>query len=150
MRQVQGIEPHLLWIGTAEIVQDLQRAVEAGVTAVVDVAGVEPTVTIPPGLQFCRFPLIDGLGNPPWLLQTAIRTTADMVRLGIPTLVACSGGMSRSPVVLAAALAAAGYGSLDECLRRCVSDGPRQVSPAFWQAVVEIATNPIQEWTTAD
>lgn len=139
---MRDVLPGKLWIGNARDARDLAAVHDRGIRAVIDLAAEEPPALLSRDIVYCRFPLLDGLGNPPWLLHAAIRTTAGLIRSGVPTLVACSGGMSRSPVVLAAALAAAGQGSLDECLRQCVNEGPRQVSPAFWQAVMETATDP--------
>jgi hypothetical protein len=43
-------------------------------------------------LVYCRFPLVDGAGNPPWLLRAAVETVAGFVRAGVPTLVFCGPG----------------------------------------------------------
>jgi len=42
---------------------------------------------------YCRFPLIDGTGNPSWLLQAAVETVACLLRSRTSTLVYCSAGL---------------------------------------------------------
>src|SRR5262245_29680808 len=105
MRRIQGIDPHVLWIGTVENVRNLEDVVAAGASALVDVAGVDATVTIPSGFQYCRFALADDPGNPPWLLRAAISAAARFLTEQRPTVVACRHGMSRSVVVASGALA---------------------------------------------
>lgn len=73
--------------------------------SVIDLAIEEPPIQFPQDIVYCRFPLLDGDGNSPALLQSAIDTTANFVIAQQPTLVACSGGMSRSPVITSAVLA---------------------------------------------
>ena len=92
MRKVDG---YRLWLGHAGDVVDLQGVLSNGILAVVDLALNESPVALPRDRTYCRFPLIDGLGNPPWLLRTAIETVACLLRSGTPTLVYCGAGMSR-------------------------------------------------------
>lgn len=136
-RKVQG---ESLFIGTARDTRDVKALHEHGIHAVIDLAAEEPPAQLSRDLVYCRFPLLDGDGNPEWLLRAAIETAARCIERRVPTLVACSGGMSRSPVIAAAALSVAARGSLDDCLVRVLGDGPRQVSPVLWNAVLSIAT----------
>src|SRR5262249_26770590 len=71
----------------------------------IDLALEEPPVPLTRELVYCRFPLLDGAGNSPWLLRAALDTTAALLASRVPTLVFCGAGMSRSPAVAAAALA---------------------------------------------
>jgi protein-tyrosine phosphatase len=124
-----------LWLGHARDARNLSALHERGVRAVIDLAAEEPPAQLSRDLVYCRFPLLDGDGNPDWLLQSAIETTARLIEHRVPTLVACSGGMSRSPAVVAAACARLGRGALEECLKQAVGDGPQQVAPALWNAI---------------
>lgn len=87
-------------------------------------------------LVYLRFPLVDGAGNPPWLVCAAVRAVEELARLGVPALVACDGGMSRSIVIAAAALCLWMPGtSPDEVLGRVAAGGPADVHPALWADV---------------
>jgi len=135
MRQIHEIQPYRLWIGAIEDVRDLRAALAAGVTAVVDVAGVDPAVSIPPPLLYCRFPLVDEPGNPQWLLRLAVSTTALLLGEQRPIMVACHQGMSRSVSVAAAALAAAQGNCPDACLEAVKRKASTMVSPGLWEEV---------------
>lgn len=137
MRRV-GERP--LWVGTARDARDMRAVHDAGIEAVVDLAMMCPPATPTRELVYLRFPLVDGAGNPPWLLRAAVEAVGGLVRAGVPTLVACDGGMSRSLVVVAAALwAEARDGSPDEVLRS-VADGPADVHPLLWAEVRRVVT----------
>ena len=64
----------------------------------------EAPILFPRDVAYCRLPLVDGAGNTPALIESAIATTVSFIRGHVPALVACDGGMSRSPVIVAAAL----------------------------------------------
>lgn len=98
----------------------------------------EPTASLTRELVYCRFPLIDGAGNPAWLLQAAVETVAHLLRRGVPTLVACGAGMSRTPAVAGAALALVRGYPLAEGLTLVSRSGVADVSPALW-AEIEVA-----------
>ncbi|MBA4063101.1 MAG: protein phosphatase [Isosphaera sp.] len=133
MRRIDG---HPLWVGTARDARAIQQVLGAGIEAVVDLALMCEPVAPPRDLVYLRFPLLDGAGNPPWLICAAVHAVEGLVRLQIPTLVACDGGMSRSVVI-----AAAGLWWLtpqtppDEVLRRVAAAGPADVHPALWADV---------------
>jgi protein-tyrosine phosphatase len=132
MRQVS---PYCLWLGHVGDVRNLRTVLAADIAALVDLAINEPHATITRELVYCRFPLLDGEGNAPWLLRAAIETTAGLLRTQSPTLVYCASGMSRSPAIAAAAIAILSNRSLDECLAEVVQGGPRDLSPALWRDV---------------
>ena len=102
MRQ---IIPELLWIGNAHDILDVRGVLSLGVRAVVDLAASEAPVQYPRDVAYCRLPLNDGSENEPAILRLAVYSTVEFIKNRIPTLVACSAGMSRSPVIVAAALA---------------------------------------------
>ena len=133
MRQIEG---HPLWVGTARDARDIKGVLAAGIEAVVDLALMCEPVVPPRELVYLRFPLVDGSGNPPWLICAAVHAVEGLVRLQVPTLVACDGGMSRSVVIAAAAL---WFGSpnepTDAVLQRAAASGPADVHPALWADV---------------
>jgi protein-tyrosine phosphatase len=132
MRQVL---PYPLWFGNIGDARDLRSVLAADIAALVDLALDEPPVEVTRELVYCRFPLLDGLGNPSWLLRAAIDTTAALLRAGVPTLVFCSVGLSRSPVIAAAAIALVERQSLEECLQQVVQATVCDVSPGLWREV---------------
>lgn len=124
-----------LWLGPSAILRDPAGAAEMDVQAVVDLALNERPAVVGRELVACRFPLIDGEGNPTWLLRTAVEVVAGLIREGVPTLVCCGNGMSRSPAVAAGALAIARGIAPEEALRMVAAAGPADVSPGLWRDV---------------
>ena len=122
-----------LWVGTARDARNMRAVHDAGIEAVVDLAMMCSPATPTRELVYLRLPLVDGAGNPPWLLRAAVNAVRELAVAGVPTLVACDGGMSRSLVVVAAALWSDGSGTPpDEVLRRVRADGPADVHPLLW------------------
>ena len=134
MRQIEG---YPLWVGTARDARDIKGVLAAGIEAVVDLAMLCEPVAPPRELVYLRFPLVDGADNHPWLICAAVQAVAGLVRLGVPTLVACDAGMSRSVVIAAAALwfRMPLKTSLDEVLEKLAGGGPCDVHPRFWADV---------------
>ena len=102
-----------------------------GIEAIVDLAGEETPVEVSRDLIYCRLPLVDGSGNCPARIDLAIETIRQLITARVPTLVACSAGLSRSPLLTAAALARSHNGSLKDTLKAVVSEAPSDVSPAL-------------------
>src|SRR5947209_19674751 len=132
MRQISGLP---LWLGHVGDARDLRAVLSAGILAVVALAINEPPFRITRELVYCRFPLLDGTGNPPWLVRAAIDAVAGLLRSGTPTLVYCSGGMSRTPVIAGAAVAQIRGCSLAEGLAVVFQSGPADVSPGLLSEV---------------
>ncbi len=86
---------------------------------------------LPRELVRLRFPLSDGGDNPSWLLRLAAESVAALVRSGVPVLVCCSAGMSRSVCVTAVGVALAESRPLAETLVSVVGSGPVDVSPGL-------------------
>jgi hypothetical protein len=126
MRQVPD---RALWLGNAGDLRDARAVLAAGVAAVVELADSEPFAVLPRELVRCRFPLSDGGDNPPWLVRLAAETVAALLRAGVPVLVCCSAGMSRSVCVAAGGVALAEGRTLAESLSAVVGSGPADVSP---------------------
>jgi hypothetical protein len=129
-----------LWQGHSGDTRDLRRLREQGIVALIDLAFPDPPLSISRELTYCRFPIDDGGGNPPWLLRAAIDTAASLIRSNTPTLIFCSAGMSRSPSIAAAALSLATKQPIDQCLKSIASSGPTDVSPGLWAQVIQALT----------
>jgi len=128
MRRVPG---RALWLGNAGDLLDPRAVLGAGVEAVVELADSEPFAALPRELVRCRFPLSDGGDNPPWLLRLAAESVAALLRAGVPVLVCCSAGMSRSVCVAAGGIVLAEGRALDESLSMVVASGPADVAPGL-------------------
>lgn len=135
MRQVPG---YPLWLGHVGDIRDLRGVLSAGVLAVVDLALNEPPANVTRELVYLRFPLIDGTGNPPWLVRAAIEAVAGLLQSGTPTLVYCSSGLSRSPCVAGAAIARIRNCSLAEGLTIVAQSGHSDVSTSLWAEVESV------------
>jgi protein-tyrosine phosphatase len=138
MLLMRRIGNRALWVGPALNAAELRAIHEQGIEALIDLAINEPIPQLTRELTYCRFPLIDGSGNRPELLRMAVRTTAALIRSGTPTLVFCSGGMSRSPAIAAAALAVATGAPPANCLAEVMATGPKDLSPALWKDVLQV------------
>lgn len=132
------ILPYPLWIGHGGEERDFPHIFDAGIEAVVELAAEEPPFPSLRDLITCRFPLHDGAGNRPELLAMAIRTVAGLLEAGIPSLVCCSGGVSRAPAIVAAAMALVLHDVPEECLKSVVRHHPCDVSPGLWQEITKL------------
>jgi protein-tyrosine phosphatase len=135
---MREIIPRLLWVANSVEGRDIARLLETEIAALVDLTAEEFPPSLTREMVYCRFPLIDGAGNPPLMIKAAIEATAGLVRNEMPTLVYCSAGMSRAPSIVAAALADLRREPLDDCLRLVTSDQPHDVSPGLWREIKEI------------
>jgi hypothetical protein len=131
-----------IWIGHADLVRDLPALQRAGVRALIDLALAEAPITPHRETVYCRFPLIDGGGNPAWIVRAAIETVTVLARSGTNTLVFCGAGMSRSPAVCAGALSLVTDRSPEPCLAEIARGGPTDVSPALWREVLHACGSP--------
>ncbi len=128
MRKVEGTT---LWIGHAGDARNLVLLNESGIRAVVDLAEEEPPLQLSRELVVLRFPLVDGGGNPRWLLEMALTDVERLLRWKVETVVTCGGGLSRSPCVAAGALARLRGWSFDEALSRITKSASADVAPGF-------------------
>ena len=134
MRQVAD---RALWLGHAGDLRDPRAVLAAGIEAVIELADSEPLAALPRDLVRCRFPLSDGGGNPPWLLRLASEAVAALLRAGVPTLVCCASGLSRSVCVAAGGVALAEGQGLRDSLPAVVGSGPADVSPGLLAQMTE-------------
>jgi hypothetical protein len=112
----------------------------AGIQAVVELADSEQFASFPRDLVRCRFPISDGGDNPGWLLRMACESVAALLRAGVPVLVCCACGMSRSICVAAGGVSLADGRSLDDALPVVIGEGPADVCPRL-MAQVRAALN---------
>lgn len=132
MRRVPG---YSLWLGHAGDVRDVPGLLASGIVAVIDLAIQEAPAPVPRELVYGRFPLVDGSGNPPWILRAAVETVAGLLRDEVPTLVGCGVGLSRSPCIAGAAIARLTGCPPDQGLAIALQAAPADVSPALWAEV---------------
>jgi protein-tyrosine phosphatase len=132
------ITPYSLWIGNDADLRALRTLFDHEIRAVVQLAVEETSTAVPHELILCRFPLLDGAGNDPELLLLAVKTVATLIDHGVPTLVSCGHGMSRSPAIAAAALSLVRQESPQDCLNLVNQCQAIDVSPGFWTEVVAI------------
>jgi hypothetical protein len=131
------IEPYPVWIGHGGEGHNFGHLFEKGIEAVVELAVEEPSFPPRRDMIACRFPLIDGAGNPPHMLALAIQTVAALITAQVPLLVCCGAGMSRAPAIVAGALAALEHAPPEQCLKRVTRHHPSDVSPVLWGEICQ-------------
>ncbi len=137
---MKQVIPYPVWLGHAGDGRAFREILDVGIRAIVQLAAEETPLQPPRDLVFLRLPLLDGTGNDPGILGLAIRSVAALIQKRIPTLVCCSAGMSRSPAIVAAALALVQQAGLDECLETVTAGRPVDVSSGLWAEVIRSAT----------
>ncbi|MCL4203278.1 MAG: dual specificity protein phosphatase family protein [Pirellulaceae bacterium] len=135
---MREIIPSRLWIGNAMDARNVTGVLDLGVSAIVDLAVEEPAIQFPRDVVYCRFPLIDGTGNQPAFLRVAIATVASFIASRTPTLVTCGAGMSRSPAIVAAAMATTKRIALADVLEKLTAGQPHDVSPGLLAEITRL------------
>jgi len=102
------IIPYPLWVGHAGDGRDYRSILDGGIRALLQVAVEEQALQPPSELIYLRFPILDGIDNPPDVLSLAVSTAAALIQAHVPTLVCCGAGMSRAPLMAAAGMALVG------------------------------------------
>jgi hypothetical protein len=120
-----------LWLGNAGDLRDARPLFDAEIQAVVELGDSEPFIPLPRELIRCRFPLSDGGENPDWLLRLAAESVAALLRAGVPLLVCCSAGMSRSVCIAAAGITIVEGLPLMGSVSLVTANGPADVSPSL-------------------
>lgn len=129
------VDDRPLWWSSVAALRDPTAVHEAGIEAIVFLAA-DPFDLPGREMIVCRLPLVDGGGNAPRRLHLAIHITAALASDQVPTLVCCSNGLSRSPAIVAAALAKLDGAPPDEHLKQILLGRAADVSPALWREVV--------------
>ena len=130
--------PHPLWLGRRGEGRDYRRVIDAGIQALVHLAEEETPDQPPRKLIYCRIPLVEGAGNPSVLLDLAVSTVADLLRLRVPTLLYGDGGISRIPTIAAVALSLIFGETPEKCLNWVVQQHACDVTPGLWDEVKEM------------
>lgn len=130
----------LLYIGDAFSARDLKLIYDHKLVAVVDLAADEAPATLGRDIIYCRFPLHDDGSNDDAMVSAAIECLHSLLRCSFRTLVACSAGMSRSPLVGAGAMSLLTGDSLQDCLRFITTDAPHDVSPSLLSTVDRVCS----------
>ncbi|MHB8954457.1 MAG: dual specificity protein phosphatase family protein [Pirellulaceae bacterium] len=135
---MREVIPSELWIGNALDARDIRGVLGYGIAVIIDLAIEEPPIQYPRDIVYCRFPMIDGAGNESTILRAAVETVAHFMASGTPTLVACGAGMSRSPAIVAAAIAKTKRISLMDALAKLTAGQPHDVSPGLLQDIAVV------------
>jgi len=135
---MQDVVPDLLWTGNARDARDPRRITGKGIEAVVDVSAEEEPAVLPRSITYCHIPLRDGQGNDEWHLRLALQVVSSLVSAEVPTLVACSADMSRSPCIAVGGLAIARQSVPNDELTALAQSRSLAVSPALWHEVAEM------------
>ena len=128
---MRKLPTYRIWLGNALDAANLRGVLDLGVELIVDLAANEIPPKIMRDLTYCRIPLHDSLGNSEWQLRLAIDTVRLAIAKNVPTLVCCSAGMSRTPVIAAAAIALQTQQDFRHTLEDLVAGVPHDVSAAF-------------------
>ncbi|TWT86367.1 protein-tyrosine phosphatase family protein [Neorhodopirellula pilleata] len=128
----------LLYIGDAISARDLKQIYDREFAAVLDLAANEPPAVLGRDIIYCRFPLSDDDSNDDAIVSAAIECLASLMEREFRTLVACSAGMSRSPMIAAAALSILSGDSHADSLARITTNAPLDVSPTLFSSVQRV------------
>jgi protein-tyrosine phosphatase len=132
---MRNIIPNRLWIGSARDARDVRELLDMEIAAIVNLAVEEAAIVYPRDIISLRIPLLDGNGNAREILMIAVESIANLISANIPTFVACSAGMSRSPILVAAALARLREVPLETAFAEVIAEGPHDCCPGLWQDV---------------
>ena len=124
--------PKQLRVANAIEVRDAKLLFETEIAAVVDVAYEESPARLPRQFVYCRYPLNDGGGNSATMIRLAVRTLVELIRAEMPTAIACSAGVSRSPTIAALAVAELKTVSPNTILQQIAKQRPLQLNAVFW------------------
>ncbi len=127
----------LLYIGDAISARDLKQIYDREFAAVLDLAANEPPAVLGRDIIYCRFPLSDDDSNDDDIVSAAIECLCSLMDRNYRTLVACSAGMSRSPMIAAAAISVLSGDSLTDSLARITANAPHDVSPTLSSSSVQ-------------
>ena len=132
-----------LWLGNAMDARDITTVLGLGIVAIVDLAMEEPAIQFPRDILYCRIPLVDGSENRPEIIRAAVDLTASLIDSRVPTLVACGACTSRSPIIVAAALARVDGRSLEQALEDITTGVAHDISTSLWAEVKAVC----DKWT---
>ena len=135
---IRDVYNGLLYIGDAISARDLKQIYDHEFAAVLDLAANEPPAVLGRDIIYCRFPLSDDESNDDEIISAAIMSLQLLMERHFRSLVACSAGMSRSPLVAAAAVSLLCHDSFSDWLARMTVDAPHDVSPTLYASVKRV------------
>lgn len=135
MREIRADK---LWIGNARDARSHSTVLTSEIDAVVDLAAEEAPASLPRSIIYLRFPLRDGSSNDLGDLRFSVTCVAELIARQKRTLVCCSVGMSRSPLIAAAALARAEGVSFQDVLKEIQKSVSTDISPALFGDIQSI------------
>jgi hypothetical protein len=118
--------------------RDLKYIYDNEFAAVVDLALDEPPAQLGRDIMYFRVPIVDGAGNSRASIETAILCVSTLLKNSQKTMVACSHGMSRSPVIAAAGMSLFLNEDPDICLSAVSKQRRLDVSPDLWLLTKDI------------
>jgi hypothetical protein len=121
---IRNVLPDLLWIGNCADGRDIDGLRSLGIEAVVDLAAEEPSAKLARDFFYFRIPLVDGGDNSDKVIRLAVETARLSVQATLRTMICCSAGLSRSPLVAAAIVSLARGDSIESALREIGHLGP--------------------------
>ncbi len=137
------ILPHTVWIGSVGTLRDLANLHAIGIRAIVHLAYEEAPPVLPREFITLRFPLLDGEGNDSDLLKLAIDSVTRLLDSEFATLVCCQAGLSRSPAIVAAAIARHTRQPFAVALRNVANLHPCAIHPSLYRQVESLMADTI-------
>lgn len=125
-------------LGTAADLRDIRSVLNAGVTAIIDLAIEEPLPTIPRVTNYCRFVITDDGENDPGIIQTAIQTAFGFLSNGQTIAICCNAGLNRSPAIAAAVVSKINQCEPADALKLVGKTKHIDVNPALWRQIVSL------------
>lgn len=138
---MQQVGDLCLWIGNCREARDFTLIQSEGFQAVVDLAYEEPVGSPSRDVTLLRVPIIDGTGNSRLQLELVVSTVQRCLELKLKTLVACSYGMSRSPLIVSAAMARMQGVTFQNALEIVSSIRKVDCSPALYQELNALSSS---------
>ena len=135
---MQEIHPSQLWLGNVGDLRAPGDLFDVGIAAVVDLAAEEQCAALPRQLIYCRFPLTDGAGNESSTLLQSVQTLTDLLCSKTRTIVVCSAGMSRSPVIATFALASFLQCAPNQIVDQLAATRSLEINKALWDDVMGV------------
>jgi hypothetical protein len=121
---IRNVLPDLLWIGNCADGRNVDGLRSLGIEAVVDLAAEEPSASLPRDFVYFRIPLVDGGDNTDVVIRLAVEAARLSVQAARRTLICCSAGLSRSPLVAAAVASREKGESIETVLGQISQLGP--------------------------
>jgi hypothetical protein len=121
---IRNVLSDLLWIGNCADGRNVDGLRLLGIEAVVDLAAEELLALLPRDFVYLRVPLVDGGDNTDVVIRLAVETARLSVQAAHRTLICCSAGLSRSPLVAAAVASLEKGESLETVLGQINQLGP--------------------------